>query len=348
MEGLFSIPVVIAEGFFAENSKEESDKPEDNNSLENRFSENLDAELENEKNAKIDAFSKIEAVESETEEISNYLNDISLKIESMAKIQAEQNNLVIEKQAGFLREMRTLGEAFDELNASIETIGANAGEYRSQINALATKQNSDFNSTSVKLGFLEKEASAASNAIRALEEDPSLSELSQKIESSRDILDQDLKNDWLVIGNFGIGRRFVDRRFVHGEDKNRKAMKALAEDERISRRKSDEEFLENLKDLTDFFVSSGQKNDPVNYDPFASEPDHSLPFVVFAEIERMSFRVETYGEEDKNKKPLLKALQRLEEKLEEAGYERERLLGAYYIQGKTYQARFVPSKDPEA
>ena len=79
----------------------------------------------------------------------------------------------------------------------------------------------------------------------------------------------------------------------------------------------------------------------------ASEPDHSLPFVVFAEIERMSFRVETYGEEDKNKKPLLKALQRLEEKLEEAGYERERLLGAYYIQGKTYQARFVPSKDPK-
>jgi len=72
----------------------------------------------------------------------------------------------------------------------------------------------------------------------------------------------------------------------------------------------------------------------------------ALPLSVFAEIERMEARLTKYDESDKNRKPMLKALERLEETLSELGYEREKLIGTKYVEGKNYEARFVPSKDP--
>jgi hypothetical protein len=67
---------------------------------------------------------------------------------------------------------------------------------------------------------------------------------------------------------------------------------------------------------------------------------------VFNEIERIEARLTKYDESDKNRKPMMKALERLEETLSELGYEREKLIGAKYVEGKNYEARFIPSKDP--
>ena len=73
---------------------------------------------------------------------------------------------------------------------------------------------------------------------------------------------------------------------------------------------------------------------------------HDFPLSVFAEVERIEARLAKYDENDKNRKPMLKALERLENTLSELGYEREKLVGAKYIEGKNYEARFIPSKDP--
>ena len=73
---------------------------------------------------------------------------------------------------------------------------------------------------------------------------------------------------------------------------------------------------------------------------------HGFPLTVFAEVERIEARLAKYDENDKNRKPMLRALERLENSLSELGYEREKLVGAKYIEGKNYEARFVPSKDP--
>ena len=72
-----------------------------------------------------------------------------------------------------------------------------------------------------------------------------------------------------------------------------------------------------------------------------------LALAVFGEIERIEARLAKYDEDDKNRKPMQKALERLEETLSELGYEREKLVGKKYVQGKTYEARFVPSKNPD-
>ena len=73
---------------------------------------------------------------------------------------------------------------------------------------------------------------------------------------------------------------------------------------------------------------------------------HDFPLSVFAEVERIEARLAKYDDNDKNRKPMLKALERLENTLSELGYEREKLVGAKYIEGKNYEARFIPSKDP--
>ncbi len=76
------------------------------------------------------------------------------------------------------------------------------------------------------------------------------------------------------------------------------------------------------------------------------EKPHTLQLAVFNEIERIEARLTKYDESDKNRKPMMKALERLEETLSELGYEREKLIGAKYVEGKNYEARFIPSKDP--
>ena len=50
---------------------------------------------------------------------------------------------------------------------------------------------------------------------------------------------------------------------------------------------------------------------------------NSHDFSVFAEVERIEARLAKYDENDKNKKPMLKALERLENTLSELGYEGE-------------------------
>lgn len=77
-----------------------------------------------------------------------------------------------------------------------------------------------------------------------------------------------------------------------------------------------------------------------------AEKSHALQLAVFNEIERIEARLTKYDESDKNRKPMMKALERLEETLSELGYEREKLVGAKYVEGKNYEARFIPSKDP--
>ena len=76
------------------------------------------------------------------------------------------------------------------------------------------------------------------------------------------------------------------------------------------------------------------------------EKKHSLPLAIFNEIERVEARLAKYDENDKNKKPMMKSMERLGDTLSELGYEREKLFGAKYIEGKNYEARFIPSKDP--
>ena len=76
-----------------------------------------------------------------------------------------------------------------------------------------------------------------------------------------------------------------------------------------------------------------------------AEKPHTLQLAVFNEIERIEARLTKYDESDKNRKPMMKALERLEETLSELGYEREKLIGAKYVEGKNYEARFIPSKD---
>ena len=92
-------------------------------------------------------------------------------------------------------------------------------------------------------------------------------------------------------------------------------------------------------------ASSGTKQ-PTPVIQTQSISSDALPLSVFAEIERMEARLTKYDESDKNRKPMMKALERLEETLSELGYEREKLVGAKYVEGKNYEVRFIPSKDP--
>ena len=77
------------------------------------------------------------------------------------------------------------------------------------------------------------------------------------------------------------------------------------------------------------------------------EPDHSLPLKLADEIHRMRKRLAALPEETKGLKPLTKSLERLEEELQEQGYEIIDYTGLKYTENMSIKAQLVPSDDLE-
>jgi len=82
-----------------------------------------------------------------------------------------------------------------------------------------------------------------------------------------------------------------------------------------------------------------------NAQPFqiATVPDHTLPLKVGEEMHRMKKRLDHMHEDTKGLNALKNSLTRLEEKLNESGYEINDLLGQSFVDGLTVQARFIPA-----
>lgn len=78
-----------------------------------------------------------------------------------------------------------------------------------------------------------------------------------------------------------------------------------------------------------------------------NEPDHGLALKLADEIYRMRKRIEALPQDTKGLKSLSKSLERLEEELNEQGYELVDYIGSDYTENMSVKARFVPSDDLE-
>ena len=76
-----------------------------------------------------------------------------------------------------------------------------------------------------------------------------------------------------------------------------------------------------------------------------SKPDHSLPLKLADEIHRMRKRLAALPDDTKGLKPLSKSLERLEDQLQEQGYEIIDYTGMKYTENMSVKARFIPSDD---
>ena len=75
------------------------------------------------------------------------------------------------------------------------------------------------------------------------------------------------------------------------------------------------------------------------------EIDHSLQLKVGEEIFRMRLRLRALPDDIKGLKPLMKSLERLEDELNQKGYELIDMLGKPFVDGLNVKARFIPSDD---
>ncbi|MCK6158339.1 hypothetical protein KZX29_05945 [Moraxella osloensis] len=79
-----------------------------------------------------------------------------------------------------------------------------------------------------------------------------------------------------------------------------------------------------------------------------NEPDHGLALKLADEIHRMRKRIEALPQDTKGLKSLNKSLERLEEELNEQGYELVDYLGSDYTENMSINAKFVGSDDVDA
>jgi hypothetical protein len=99
---------------------------------------------------------------------------------------------------------------------------------------------------------------------------------------------------------------------------------------------TDERYVEGLNRVINLLNATQQV-------PAASqEIDHGLPLSVADEINRMRVRLSKMEKENLKVKPLQKALERMEEKLESMGYEIIDLMDKPYVEGMTVKAQFIP------
>ena len=179
-------------------------------------------------------------------------------------------------------------------------------------------------------------------------------ENAQKFDAETQNIDQKINDeiDWLswVLGAFGLV--FVIRFLIsHNElKKNREGINQMAHEVEAMKGDIDQNLLEQGKSTEEFLAllnavqpqDTSSSSEPTT----SSDTDHSLPLSVFTEIERMEARLVKLDDSDKNKKPLSKALERLEKKLTGLKYERISYLGKPYKEGMVCEARFIPSNDP--
>lgn len=116
-------------------------------------------------------------------------------------------------------------------------------------------------------------------------------------------------------------------------------------------RKSEEKMVQSdtqLADrLLDVVAQLKQSEQGIRAGSQQHETDHSLPLKLADEIHRMRKRLAALPEETKGLKPLTKSLERLEEELQEQGYEIIDYTGIKYTENMSVKAQFVPSDDLE-
>ena len=179
-------------------------------------------------------------------------------------------------------------------------------------------------------------------------------ENAQKFDIETQNIDQKIndKIDWLswVLGAFGLV--FIVRFIISRNElkKNREGINQMAQEVEAMKGDIDQNLLKQGKSTGEFLalLNAVQPQDTnSSSEPTTSlDTDHSLPLSVYTEIERMEARLIKLDDSDKNKKPMSKALERLEKKLTGMQYERIQYLGKPYKEGMVCEARFIPSNDP--
>lgn len=108
------------------------------------------------------------------------------------------------------------------------------------------------------------------------------------------------------------------------------------------------EVVERLKENTQV-LNFANSQEPVQspQSTVNNEPDHGLALKLADEIYRMRKRIEALPQDTKGLKSLSKSLERLEEELNEQGYELVDYIGSDYTENMSVKARFVPSDDLE-
>lgn len=108
------------------------------------------------------------------------------------------------------------------------------------------------------------------------------------------------------------------------------------------------EVVERLKENTQVLNFANSQEMVQSTQPIVSkEADHGLALKLADEIHRMRKRIEALPEDTKGLKSLSKSLERLEEELNEQGYEIVDYIGSDYTENMSVKARFVPSDDLE-
>ena len=313
---------------------------------------------------------EIERIKKQVEATNNdylqKLNSIEVEIRKLISDQNKSFSGKIEKQAEYLES--SLAEKNksirDQLNTLTQELSLREKElekeslkYKNDLkslskdieNKLISLNNlvSDNNSTLLAEVRLAKEEAQEFASAQVLRAEKNSSSLIQRLSEKQESLSEELNSfDWkgllliTLCAAIVIKLIFSQSEIRHLRSKTDNLSTVLST--------LDQKTWEKLTSTLEKIQSDdeGKASVSLSVSKSKAEKPHALQLAVFNEIERIEARLTKYDESDKNRKPMMKALERLEETLSELGYEREKLVGAKYVEGKNYEARFIPSKDP--
>jgi len=296
-----------------------------------------------------DQSEQIKLFESDKKKVTKRVAEFERRMSELQKSNSGilQQNDTNKKELEILSNNNALAEEAlaklaESLNAVQETLDQNITRSIAQL-----RENSEVADQNLSIFINEQNQ-------KVLTLENTVKENAQKFDAETQNIDQKINDeiDWLswVLGAFGLV--FVIRFLIsHNElKKNREGINQMAHEVEAMKGDIDQNLLEQGKSTEEFLAllnavqpqDTSSSSEPTT----SSDTDHSLPLSVFTEIERMEARLVKLDDSDKNKKPLSKALERLEKKLTGLQYERIPYLGKPYKEGMVCEARFIPSNDP--
>lgn len=281
------------------------------------------------------------SLKQQLSQLSSQLDETSLKVQSNAEQSAENLIKAVNKigdsikglESGLASNQKKVQRLQENHSGLLTKLGenttkANAGVEENKKLLLGVRSNN--NEIENKIANLETEI----NTIETKRKEDHQSVKSTLGEINSEMTLSFILKTFVIIAAIGLGffvwknKRMITEVLSGGAKEDTNQIETIFTDER---------YIEGLNRAINLLGATQQKNSES-----AKDVDHGLPLSVADEINRMRIRLEKMQGEDIKVKPLQKALERMEEKLQDMGYEIVDLTNEPYVEGMTAKPTLIP------
>jgi hypothetical protein len=299
-------------------------------------------------NKVLDNINQLSRVKNNLSDFKEYTKNLMTDISDIKKRNIDHDNLIKNLQEADQNSFNQIADNSTQLSVVKRDLSDFKSSNTKKVEQLAATDqlfSENLKASDTKIGDNNQRISQSIDSINSIEYklDVLKIDTNKDFSAVNDIIKKKTVYWGLSMGGFALIAIFI---FVFLKNKLVSNTNSVFEEIGKTKANIDNEYVKldiKLVELLEKQFTMQKQNEEVKNDT-EKEIDHSLPLKVAVEIHRMRKRISNMPRDTKGIKPLTKALERLEEELDQKDYEIVDLMGDKYIEGMTVNPRFIPDE----